>query len=89
MHGERECELWLKGKGSLKKDEQQFGDWMRAEPIRSSRKSVVFIPGGARNNALWWRKSGSKEKTPSTDTVNRQEPGSGQGVVFNEDLSSM
>ena len=30
-HGERDCDLWLRGKGSLKKDEEQFGDWMRAE----------------------------------------------------------
>ena len=49
----------------------------------------MVIPGRARNNAPWWRKSGSKEKTPSTDKVNRQEPGLGQGAVFNEDLSSM
>ena len=42
-HGEREYELWLKGKGSLKKDKQQFGDWMRAKTIRSSRKSIAVI----------------------------------------------
>ena len=88
-HGERKCEIWLKGKGSQKKDEQQFGDWMRAEPIRSSRKSIVVISGRARNNAPWWKKSGSKEKTPSTDIVNRQEPGSGQGAVFNKEPSSI
>ena len=88
-HGEQECELWLRGKSSLKKDEQQFGDWMRAEPIRSSRKSVVVILRRARNNAPWWKKSGSKEKTPSTKIVNRQEPGSGQGAVFNKEPSSI
>ena len=30
-HGEKDCDLWLRGKGSLKKDEQQFRDWMRAK----------------------------------------------------------
>ena len=30
-HSERDCEIWLRGKGSLKKEEQQYSEWMRAK----------------------------------------------------------
>nr|POF11974.1 hypothetical protein CFP56_13814 [Quercus suber] len=61
---------------------------MRAETIRSSRKLVAVISGRARSNALWWRKPGSKEKTPSIDTVNRQELGLGHETVISEEFRS-
>ena len=30
-HDDRDCECWLRSKGSLKKSDQNFGDWMRAK----------------------------------------------------------
>ena len=27
-HGERDCEVWLRGNRSLRKEEQQYGEWL-------------------------------------------------------------
>ena len=35
--------MWLWGKGNLKKEDQQYGDWRRAEQV--FRKSVVVVAG--------------------------------------------
>ena len=32
-YGERDCEVWLRGKGRLKREDQQYGEWMRAEQV--------------------------------------------------------
>ena len=60
-HSERDCEIWLRGKGSLKREEQQYGEWMRAEQVRQTRKSVAVILGSSRSQAPW----GRKFKSPS------------------------
>ena len=68
-HGERDCEVWLRGRGKLRREEQQYGEWLRAEPIRQGRKSVVVISGRVRNQPPWWKKNQpacSKEK-PAQD----------------------
>jgi len=59
-HGERDCALWLQGKGSLRKEDQQFGEWLRADSVRRMRKSVMVIAGASHTQAPWWRKPGSK-----------------------------
>ncbi|XP_065621980.1 uncharacterized protein At4g02000-like [Quercus suber] len=87
-HGEKECELWLRSKGGLKKDEQQFGDWMRAEMIRSSRKSVAVIPGRARSQVPWWRKPSNKEKTSTTNSKHGSEESSENETVVGNVVSS-
>ena len=53
LHGERDCPMWLRGKGTLKKDDQQYGEWMRAEQFRQTRKSVAVVSGSARNQTPW------------------------------------
>nr|POE80459.1 hypothetical protein CFP56_25176 [Quercus suber] len=78
----------LKSKGGLKKDEQQFGDWMRAEMIRSSRKSVVVISGRARSQVPWWRKPSSKEKTSATNSMHGSEAGLENETVVGDVVSS-
>ena len=55
-HSERDCEIWVRGKGSLKREEQQYGEWLRADQFRLSRKSVAVIPGSSRSQAPWGRK---------------------------------
>ena len=67
-HGERDCEVWLRGNGSLRKEEQQYGEWLRAEPLRASRKTVVVVPGTSRSQAPWWRKRDSN-KGPSKENA--------------------
>lgn len=80
--------MWLRGKGSLKKDKQQFGDWMRAELLRPVKKSVATISGRARSQAPWWRKAGSKEKISSTKSGLRAEAGAEQEATDGEVSSS-
>ena len=52
-HGERDCELWLSSMGRLRREDQQYGDWLRAEAVRASRKTVTVIVGAARSQAPW------------------------------------
>ena len=59
-HGDRDCELWIRGKENMKKDDRQFGEWMRADTFRPTRKTVIVIQGSSHTQAPWWRKSGSK-----------------------------
>uniref|UniRef100_A0A2N9IFR8 Uncharacterized protein n=1 Tax=Fagus sylvatica TaxID=28930 RepID=A0A2N9IFR8_FAGSY len=37
-HGDRDCEVWLKSRGTLSSESQQYGPWMRGEVIRSFRR---------------------------------------------------
>ena len=47
-HSESDCDMWLRGKGRLKKEEQQYGDWLRADPVHHTRKTMEVISGSAR-----------------------------------------
>ena len=58
----------MRGKGFLRKEEQQYGEWLRAEPLRVTRKTVVVVLGTSRSQAPWWRKRDSK-KGPSKENV--------------------
>ncbi|KAK9986717.1 hypothetical protein SO802_031668 [Lithocarpus litseifolius] len=44
-HHDKDCSLWQKSKGSLKKGEQQFGPWLRAIAPNLAKKSVVRVEG--------------------------------------------
>ena len=59
-NGERDCALWLRSKGNLRKEDQQFGEWLRVDSIRGVRKSITVIADASRTQAPWWRKSGSR-----------------------------
>ncbi|KAK7816050.1 hypothetical protein CFP56_000802 [Quercus suber] len=52
-HGERDCEVWLRGRGKLNRDDQQYSEWLRAEPIHQSRKTVDVISGKMCNQPPW------------------------------------
>ena len=73
-HGERECEEWLRGRGKLSKDDQQYGEWLQAESVRQSKKTVAVILGRKCNQPPWWRKGqpgqGNKSSTPRRDEEN-------------------
>ena len=47
-HGKRKCELWLQAKGSLRNEDQQFGEWFHIDSVRGVRKSVTMISGSTR-----------------------------------------
>ena len=44
-HYERECKIRLRGKGQLKREEQQYGEWLRANPVRITRKLWLLFQG--------------------------------------------
>lgn len=67
-YGERDCELWLRGKGSLKKEDQQFGEWFRANLVKITRRTITVVAGGSRSQATWWRKLGSKTDPTTTQS---------------------
>ena len=63
-HGERECEMWLHNKGRLRKEDQQYGKWLREDSIRAVRKTVATIPGAARSKVPWKKHSNVQSKVP-------------------------
>ena len=67
-HVEKDRETWLKNREKYGKEDQQFGDWMRAEQYKSSRKSVVVIAGKVRGSPKW-------KKGPSMPKDNTTNPG--------------
>uniref|UniRef100_A0A2N9HFR8 Reverse transcriptase domain-containing protein n=1 Tax=Fagus sylvatica TaxID=28930 RepID=A0A2N9HFR8_FAGSY len=44
-HGDRECEKWLRSKGSLRREDQQYGAWLRASVERPIRRVEVKVIG--------------------------------------------
>lgn len=44
-HDDKECDIWLKSKGSLTADQQQFGNWLRANPLGQSRRKTIEVKG--------------------------------------------
>ena len=44
-HDARDCERWIRSNGSLKKSDQNFGEWMRAEIDLTTRKTSITVPG--------------------------------------------
>ena len=45
--------MWSRGKGSLSKDNQQYGEWLRADPVRQTWKTVVVVAGSSRGAKAW------------------------------------
>ena len=56
-HRERDCEVWLRGKGKLRREDQQYGEWLRDALVRQGRKIVAVTSGRARNQPSWWKKN--------------------------------
>lgn len=44
-HVDKNCELWIRSKGSLTSDQQQYGPSLRAAPYQSTSKDVIFVSG--------------------------------------------
>lgn len=80
-HGERDCEVWLCGKGKLHREDQHYGEWLRADPTRPSRKTVAVIPGAVRSRAPWWRKNTQR------DSPSRQADSEGSEAMGNDQQS--
>ena len=63
--GGKECVVWLQGKGKLRKKDQQYGEWLRVDPVRHIQISVAVISGASRSQAPCWRKQNGPMKKPS------------------------
>lgn len=49
-HDDRDCERWLHSKGSLKNEDQHYGECPRDEVDLSSRKTSITVPGFTQRN---------------------------------------
>lgn len=45
LHDEKECEVWLKSKGTLIGEHKPFGHWIRASPFGPGRRQVIEVKG--------------------------------------------
>ena len=66
----------------MKKDDQQFGEWMRADTFRLTRKTVTIIQGSSRTQAPWWRKPGSKGAHASAQATGTSTPNQNKSLVM-------
>ena len=71
--------MWLKGKGNLKREDQQYGEWMRAEQVRQTRKSVAVISSNSRSQAPWGRKFTSSSGKGNGQIADNFSTSSGHG----------
>ena len=44
-HDAKECDIWLRSKGTLRTQQQPFGAWLRAAQTSISRQKVVSVAG--------------------------------------------
>ena len=44
-HPDKDCERWIDSEGTLNKEEQHFGPWLKAAPFTVSRKAFLSVPG--------------------------------------------
>ena len=44
-HGDKQCNLWIRSKGSLSTDKQQFGSFLKVAPYKRGSKNVFYVPG--------------------------------------------
>ena len=49
----------------MKKENQQYGEWLRADPFKQNRKTVVVVSGRDRGDTMW-RKGPAKQNLSST-----------------------
>lgn len=48
-HDDRAYEKWLGSKGSLRKEDQQYGEWLRPDTEFLVRRTSIYVPGSSQN----------------------------------------
>jgi len=71
-HSESDCDVWLRGKGRLKKEEQQYGEWLRADLVCHTRKTLVVVSSRARGKPSWKKGPAMAQKQPTTNDLNNE-----------------
>ena len=44
-HFDRDCDRWIQSSGTLTKQDQEYGSWIRASPLPVFNYSLVVVPG--------------------------------------------
>lgn len=44
-HPDKDCDRWIESEGTLNKEEQHFGPWLKAAPFMAFRKNFLSVPG--------------------------------------------
>ena len=58
-HDDKDCELWIQSKGSLQKNQQQYGPSIRAPPFNPFNNLVIHVLGFYENRSSHWGKGRS------------------------------
>ena len=62
-HDAKECDIWIRSKGTLHTQQQPFGDWLRAPQMSMLRRKVISVAGQEA------RRTGSEAEQGTPDTV--------------------
>jgi hypothetical protein len=63
-HGDKDCEVWLKNKGVMRREDQQYGAWLRASFDKPVRRIEVKVAGRS-NVPRWGQKSEASNSVSS------------------------
>uniref|UniRef100_A0A2N9HIC2 Uncharacterized protein n=1 Tax=Fagus sylvatica TaxID=28930 RepID=A0A2N9HIC2_FAGSY len=74
-HGDRDCEWWLRSKGTLRREDQQYGTWLRAEVGKPFRRVEVKVAG--RSNIPRWDRRANPMNAGDTPVVGASNGGGG------------
>jgi hypothetical protein len=81
-HSDKDCSIWLRSKGSLNSDQQQFRAWMRAQVRAPHRRKTVSVEG-----ALFC--SRHSDTTPSDQPIPPPRGDKGRKAANGKDLSTV
>jgi hypothetical protein len=84
-HAEKDCVMWLRSKGTLRRDTQQYGAWLRAPMDKPIRR--VEVRAECRSNVPRW---GQPQPTPfGPSTEGSPVPGASSGAPADKAGSSL
>ena len=82
-HGDRDCDRWLRSKGTLRREDQQYGTRLRAVVGKPIRRVEVKVAG--RSNAPQW----DRRVSPMNDGDIPRASHGGDGMAIGDDGPSM
>ena len=82
-HGDRDCDRWLRSKGTLRREDQQYGTRLRAVVGKPIRRVEVKVAG--RSNAPQW----DRRVSPMNDGDILRASHGGDGMATGDDGPSM
>jgi hypothetical protein len=75
-HGEKDCEIWLRSRGSLSSDQQPYGAWMKGESERMGRHPLRTVDKlGDRSGGV---QGGMSRGSPANCEERQQTPPNGK-----------